>query len=247
MPLLTYTPVPFDDPLAYMSLAPFDDPFAYVSSVPFDDPPPQVSSVPFDEHRAATAVRPARKIPGPVLPPRRGRPGFTRSVLGTRARMKWLRYAACVGEDPELFFPVGTTGPAVEDLTAAKRSFSPVPPHTPAVRPLPNGRPRWASRRTAARRPSRPPSACRTRRWVRDADEETEPLPEQAGTPTGRHVPAIPQKRRTDLTDDDIQVRYDVVETVNTQRDTENEPEADGGDRRRRLMTIGHDPLKPPQ
>jgi WhiB family redox-sensing transcriptional regulator len=30
--------------------------------------------------------------------------------------MEWLWYAACVGEDPELFFPVGSTGPA-----AAKR------------------------------------------------------------------------------------------------------------------------------
>jgi WhiB family redox-sensing transcriptional regulator len=35
--------------------------------------------------------------------------------------MEWLRSAACVGEDPELFFPVGTTGPAVRDITAAKR------------------------------------------------------------------------------------------------------------------------------
>ncbi|WP_055494196.1 WhiB family transcriptional regulator [Streptomyces sp. TP-A0356] len=35
--------------------------------------------------------------------------------------MDWLRYAACVGEDPELFFPVGTTGPAVVEAAAAKR------------------------------------------------------------------------------------------------------------------------------
>ncbi|WP_372345402.1 WhiB family transcriptional regulator [Streptomyces sp. KL116D] len=34
--------------------------------------------------------------------------------------MKWLDRAACVGEDPELFFPVGTTGPAVHDVAAAK-------------------------------------------------------------------------------------------------------------------------------
>ena len=26
--------------------------------------------------------------------------------------MSWHHYAACVGEDPELFFPVGTTEPA---------------------------------------------------------------------------------------------------------------------------------------
>ncbi|UUU29173.1 WhiB family transcriptional regulator [Streptomyces sp. CA-210063] len=35
--------------------------------------------------------------------------------------MEWLRRAACVGEDPELFFPVGTTGPALDDVAAAKR------------------------------------------------------------------------------------------------------------------------------
>lgn len=42
-------------------------------------------------------------------------------ALGTRAFMEWLRSAACVDEDPELFFPVGTAGPALPDVTAAKR------------------------------------------------------------------------------------------------------------------------------
>jgi Protein of unknown function (DUF3140) len=81
---------------------------------------------------------------------------------------------------------------------------------------------------------------------VRDADENAEPLPEEAGTPTGQHVLAILQKRRTDLTDDDIRVMYEVVDTVTAQADLENEPEAEDTDRRHRLMTIGHDPLKPP-
>ncbi|MEU8591730.1 WhiB family transcriptional regulator [Streptomyces sp. NPDC048664] len=35
--------------------------------------------------------------------------------------MEWLRYAACVDEDPELFFPVGSTGPAVTEVAEAKR------------------------------------------------------------------------------------------------------------------------------
>ncbi len=42
-------------------------------------------------------------------------------ALGTRARMEWLRRAACVGEDPELFFPVGTRGPALREIAAAKQ------------------------------------------------------------------------------------------------------------------------------
>lgn len=83
--------------------------------------------------------------------------------------------------------------------------------------------------------------------WLRvsDADENTEPLPDQAGSPIGQHVLAILQKRRTDLTDDDVRVMYEVVDTVTEQSDLENEPEAENTDRRHRLMTIGHDPLKP--
>ncbi|MET9496222.1 WhiB family transcriptional regulator [Streptomyces sp. NPDC006552] len=35
--------------------------------------------------------------------------------------MEWLERAACVGEDPELFFPVGSTGPALLDVHEAKK------------------------------------------------------------------------------------------------------------------------------
>jgi hypothetical protein len=83
--------------------------------------------------------------------------------------------------------------------------------------------------------------------WLRvsDADEDAEPLPEHAGSPTGQHVLAILQKRRTDLTDDDIEVMYEVVDTVSAEADVENEPEPEETRRRHRLMALGHDPLRP--
>ncbi|MEU5043572.1 DUF3140 domain-containing protein [Streptomyces griseorubiginosus] len=82
--------------------------------------------------------------------------------------------------------------------------------------------------------------------WLRvsDADESAEPLPEHAGEPTGQHVLAILQKRRTDLTDEDIEVMYEVVDTVDAEADTENGPGAEDSPRRHRLMSVGHDPLR---
>lgn len=34
--------------------------------------------------------------------------------------MRWLNEARCLNEDPELFFPVGNTGPALEQIEKAK-------------------------------------------------------------------------------------------------------------------------------
>ncbi|GHB31901.1 hypothetical protein GCM10010377_22680 [Streptomyces viridiviolaceus] len=79
---------------------------------------------------------------------------------------------------------------------------------------------------------------------VRDSGELTEPLPDDAGSPLGQHVLAILQKRRTDLTEDDLRAMRKVVDLVTSQTDLENEPVAEDTRRRHRLMTIGHDPLK---
>lgn len=38
----------------------------------------------------------------------------------TIASDEWRRYAACRDTDPDLFFPVGTTGPAIEQIENAK-------------------------------------------------------------------------------------------------------------------------------
>jgi hypothetical protein len=80
---------------------------------------------------------------------------------------------------------------------------------------------------------------------VRSADEETEVPPDQAGSPTGQSVLRILGKRRTDLTDQDVAVMEKVVSKVHEQRRDDLEPTAGDDAWRRRLMTMGHDPLKP--
>lgn len=43
---------------------------------------------------------------------------------------EWRHEAACVGEDPELFFPIGSTGPALEQIEAAKQVCNRCPVRT---------------------------------------------------------------------------------------------------------------------
>lgn len=58
------------------------------------------------------------------------------------------------------------------------------------------------------------------REWlnVDAAGEEAEELPDQAGRPTDRRVIDVLGKRRTDLTEDDVQIMRRVCDIVRSQR-----------------------------
>ncbi len=82
--------------------------------------------------------------------------------------------------------------------------------------------------------------------WLRTAaGERSEGRPGPAAPPLGRSVLSILQKRRTDLTDEDVQVMLAVVERV--EDGTEHRPGEgdDDSEWRHRLMLLGHDPLRP--
>ncbi|ONI86957.1 hypothetical protein ALI144C_09925 [Actinosynnema sp. ALI-1.44] len=84
--------------------------------------------------------------------------------------------------------------------------------------------------------------------WLRtrSAEPETEALPDQAGTPTGQQVLGILRKRRTDLDAKDVRVMRSVVDRVLAERRDDLEPTPGQANWRRRLMSLGHDPLKAP-
>ncbi len=80
---------------------------------------------------------------------------------------------------------------------------------------------------------------------VEAAGEEAEEVPEHAGSPLGHRVLEILRKRRADLTPDDVAVMDKVVDKVMSQRGVDLEPTAGQAAWRHKLMSIGHDPLKP--
>lgn len=82
---------------------------------------------------------------------------------------------------------------------------------------------------------------------VEAAGEYAEGVPEQDEPELGHHVVRILGKRRTDVTDDDVQVMQKVVDIVRSQRRDDLEPVPGDATWRHRLMRIGHDPLKPPK
>jgi hypothetical protein len=83
--------------------------------------------------------------------------------------------------------------------------------------------------------------------WLRtrSASPDAESLPNQAGPPTGQQVLRILSKRRTDLTSHDLDVMRRVVKRVHAERRSHGEASAEHTGWRHRLMSIGHDPLKP--
>jgi hypothetical protein len=80
---------------------------------------------------------------------------------------------------------------------------------------------------------------------VQGAGEDAEEVPEQAGSHLGHRVLDVLGKRRSDVTPDDVEVMEQVVERVLSQRREDLEPTAGEAAWRRRLMNVGHDPLKP--
>jgi hypothetical protein len=80
---------------------------------------------------------------------------------------------------------------------------------------------------------------------VQGAGEEAEEVPDRAGSHLGHRVLDILGKRRSDVTTDDVDVMEQVVERVTSERRADLEPTAGEAAWRRRLMNIGHDPLKP--
>jgi hypothetical protein len=83
--------------------------------------------------------------------------------------------------------------------------------------------------------------------WLRvqGATEEAETVPDQSGSHLGHRVLEILGKRRGDLTADDVEVMGLVVDRVMDQRRADLEPTAGEDAWRHRLMSVGHDPLKP--
>jgi len=83
--------------------------------------------------------------------------------------------------------------------------------------------------------------------WLRvqGAGEQVESEPDHAGSHLGRRVLEILGKRRSDLSDDDTTVMQSVVDRVTAKRGDELDRPVDDDRERRRLMSCGHDALKP--
>ncbi|GAA4430342.1 DUF3140 domain-containing protein [Georgenia halophila] len=90
-------------------------------------------------------------------------------------------------------------------------------------------------------------TSAELREWLTtdEAGEGTEGFPDQAGSDRSRDVLEVLGKRRTDLTEGDVATMRSVVEEVRAERGDDLEPTAGDAAWRHRLMSIGHDPLRP--
>ncbi|MDD9207133.1 DUF3140 domain-containing protein [Georgenia sp. 10Sc9-8] len=90
-------------------------------------------------------------------------------------------------------------------------------------------------------------SSRELREWLATAEsgQNTDALPDQAGSERSRQILEILDKRRTDLTEKDVALIGEVVEEITAERGNDAEPEAGDTAWRHHLMSLGHDPLKP--
>ncbi|MPV36141.1 DUF3140 domain-containing protein [Georgenia subflava] len=85
------------------------------------------------------------------------------------------------------------------------------------------------------------------RDWLATADagEQSEAYTDQTGSERSRTVLEVLGKRRTDLSESDVATMRSVVDEIRAARGDEPEPTAGDTAWRHRLMSLGHDPLKP--
>ena len=88
------------------------------------------------------------------------------------------------------------------------------------------------------------------RDWLRtaNADETTEPLPEEIDDSLGWRVADVLSKRKTDLTDDDVEVMRQVIDTIRAEIGEEGDErvlDLTDAELRERLLSVGHDALRP--
>ena len=157
-----------------------------------------------------TTVRTQREVSSlaAICPSMTGCRGLISSVEDSTGAMGWMSRGACQREDPELFFPIAADGPALQQISAAKRVCL-RPPGTRRMPVLwPEGAPEWHLGRNHPRRTPRHAQTPGSRgRADAPADHRSAPASLHARAPCGqRQVRAVlmslpaRQRRALDLT-----------------------------------------------